>query len=166
MGKTGLLVRMCVSASGNAMLIERKGYWRCNCTDNDGQRNTRDRDTLIRHGHVHRVPVTGIRAQRAQQYSNLDVATVLACLALTHGSGTETVNTQSDGTVHLAPAHLFPRSSKIMIMNRCAPPRFFFLFCPSPPVPMLQTWMLPSAETLLRVFVGNVASCLLRTPES
>jgi hypothetical protein len=54
MGKTGLLVRMYVSASaGNAL----KGIGVAVCTGNDGQRNMRDGDALIRHGHVYRVTV-------------------------------------------------------------------------------------------------------------
>jgi hypothetical protein len=53
---------------------------------------TRDGDALIRNGHVHRVPevIVGL---------NLDIATVLLpCPALipTQGSGTETVNIQSE----------------------------------------------------------------------
>lgn len=66
MGKTGLLVRMCVSASGNAL----KGIGVAVCTDNDGQRNTRDGDALIRHGHVYRVTVPVVIVG---QDSNLDL---------------------------------------------------------------------------------------------
>jgi hypothetical protein len=66
MGKTGLLVRMCVSASGNAL----KGAGVAVSTGNDGQRNMRDGDALIRHGHVYRVTVPVVIAG---QDSNFDI---------------------------------------------------------------------------------------------
>lgn len=61
--------------------------------------NTRDGDALIRHGHVYRVPEVIRPESGSTSNLDIDIATVLLprpALIFTQGSGTETVNIQSE----------------------------------------------------------------------
>ncbi len=106
-----------------------------------GQRDTRD-DALIQRGHVYRVPDVNVGPKQSPRF----------CPDAWSSSSYRVQEPRPSSSSLSCPAHVFSRSN----MNHRAL-RLVFLFWSSPPVPMLQTWLPISAETFLRVSVGNVA---------